>query len=292
MPEELKNLIRPALSKLHLQKKADMFMAVFLWNTLLGKEILKNSQAVSVKGGVLFVKAKNPVWAFELSKLKRDIIEKINRSLGKKTIKDIRFSAGALHKKKDSLNEGDSLNTDISLLTQNEKEKIKEAVSLIQDPSLQRSCKIFLLNLKALEKSKKSAGWKECKVCSSFIERAGLCPLCQAEENEKKQTNLYRLLWQAPWLSFAGAKNALPVITQNQYLFCKNSLLDILYKEICLAGQEKNEARPPAQGLKNKLLTYALLKTGLPPENLTDQIINTTLDKNLPKKIRKNISFT
>jgi predicted nucleic acid-binding Zn ribbon protein len=64
---------------------------VNLWPIAVGKKIAENTTVQNVEHGTLLVHAASPVWAQELQLQKKDILSKLNKTLGKKTIKDIRF---------------------------------------------------------------------------------------------------------------------------------------------------------------------------------------------------------
>ncbi len=64
------------------------------WEEIVPERIKRNTEAKSVKGRTLFVAAKSPAWANELTLLKNSLIEKINAAMGMKAIKDIRFQGG------------------------------------------------------------------------------------------------------------------------------------------------------------------------------------------------------
>ena len=83
----LKNLIKSN----GLQKGLDQQRAVDLWPEVVGETINKNSEPVSVENGVLSIKTKNSAWSQELQLQKPQILEKLNKKLDKKIIKDIRF---------------------------------------------------------------------------------------------------------------------------------------------------------------------------------------------------------
>ena len=65
--------------------------AVQLWPEVVGKKIAKISQAVRIDGNILFVKVKNDSWRNELVFYKKDIIERLNKRIGKKVVEDLRL---------------------------------------------------------------------------------------------------------------------------------------------------------------------------------------------------------
>ena len=83
----LKKLIKSS----GLQKGLDQQKAVDFWSVVVGENITKNTEPISVEYGILKIKVKTPAWRQELQLQKTNIINKLNNELGKKTIKDIRF---------------------------------------------------------------------------------------------------------------------------------------------------------------------------------------------------------
>ena len=65
--------------------------AMEFWSEIVGDKIAENTEAVSVKHGVLFVKASSSTWSQELQLKKKEVLSKINKRIGKKTITDLRF---------------------------------------------------------------------------------------------------------------------------------------------------------------------------------------------------------
>jgi hypothetical protein len=113
-----------------------------MWEDVVGSSAAKVSSAVTCKDGILFVEVKNSVWAAELSLLKRDIIKKLNRRLGRGTIKDIRFRATgrSFQKPKAKHDKGKAEETWTirkQALPASEITRIRELALGIEDPAVQ-----------------------------------------------------------------------------------------------------------------------------------------------------------
>lgn len=65
--------------------------AIQLWPEVVGKRIANISHAERIDRNILFVKVNNDSWRNELIFLKKEIIERLNKRIGKNTVKDIRF---------------------------------------------------------------------------------------------------------------------------------------------------------------------------------------------------------
>ena len=89
--KSIKTVLNTYLFKTGLDVGVNQQQAVSLWPTAVGKKIAEKTTIQDVKHGVLIVRVASPVWAQELQFQKKEILLKINKTLGKKTIKDIRF---------------------------------------------------------------------------------------------------------------------------------------------------------------------------------------------------------
>ena len=89
--KSIKTVLNTYLFKTGLDVGVNQQQAVNLWPTAVGKKIAENTTVQDVKHGVLIVRVGSPIWAQELQFQKKEVLFKINKTLGKKTIKDIRF---------------------------------------------------------------------------------------------------------------------------------------------------------------------------------------------------------
>ena len=83
--------IKKAIQKAGIEKAIKQQEAVFVWPKVVGKKINKVTEAEGVKKGVLTIKTNSSTWRQELQMQKNEIISKINKKIGKQTIKEIRF---------------------------------------------------------------------------------------------------------------------------------------------------------------------------------------------------------
>ena len=61
------------------------------WYEVVGEKISEIAVPVKNKNGVLFIKVDDPIWRFELSRRKDELIPEINERLKKSVIKEIVF---------------------------------------------------------------------------------------------------------------------------------------------------------------------------------------------------------
>jgi len=87
LDQALKNLIK----SLGIEDQIQVNQVLNLWPIVVGKRIADISQAKKIEHNILFVKVLNDSWRNELLFLKKNIIERINKKVGKEIIKDIRL---------------------------------------------------------------------------------------------------------------------------------------------------------------------------------------------------------
>jgi len=89
--ETLKSAINKAVRNAGVEKALKQESAVFLWEEVVGQTVSNVTRAEKVDKGTLTVKTESPTWRQELHMQKKEIIDKINKKIGSKAIKEIRF---------------------------------------------------------------------------------------------------------------------------------------------------------------------------------------------------------
>ena len=68
--------------------------ALALWDQVVGPRIAENTEALGVEDGKLFIRVLSSSWKTELIFVKSEMIQRLNRAVGRKAIKDIVFVSG------------------------------------------------------------------------------------------------------------------------------------------------------------------------------------------------------
>ena len=89
--EQLKKVLKKTIENSGFKNALLQERAVSIWPDIVGKNISKISKATSVDKGVLFVKVESATWKQELYMQKNEIINRINKKIGSKAIKEIRL---------------------------------------------------------------------------------------------------------------------------------------------------------------------------------------------------------
>ena len=89
--QPLGKALQQLIKDLGIEHQVLYHQAILLWPDIVGKRIAMVSSAEKIDHKILFVKVTNDSWRNELIYLKRDIIEKLNKRLGRRVIEDIRL---------------------------------------------------------------------------------------------------------------------------------------------------------------------------------------------------------
>ncbi len=89
--QKLKAAINNLLKAAGLDAGVAQNKALLVWGDVVGAKVSENTTPEKVEAGTLYIKASNPTWRQELVFKKEDILKKLNKKLGEKTIKEIKF---------------------------------------------------------------------------------------------------------------------------------------------------------------------------------------------------------
>ena len=89
--QSLKIAIDSMLRKFGIENAIAQNNALNIWNEIVGEKVAKHTEPSSVEHGVIIVKVSSPAWRQELFFQKNEIIKKLNNTIGKNVIRDIRF---------------------------------------------------------------------------------------------------------------------------------------------------------------------------------------------------------
>lgn len=122
------------------------------WEQTVGGVIARHTRPVSVRGSRLYLAVDSPAWMQQLSLLKPEIIEKVNRNLGKNAIREIVLNLGEIEHQETPSEKASAP----AALSREEYEKIEDFVAEVRDPdvrhALRRVIEKDFLNKKTKQK--------------------------------------------------------------------------------------------------------------------------------------------
>ena len=89
--KHLKKAIEEAIDGAGIKSALNQEAAVVLWGSVVGETVSSVTKAERVESGVLIVKVETAVWRQELHMQKEEIINKVNKKIGTRAIREIRF---------------------------------------------------------------------------------------------------------------------------------------------------------------------------------------------------------
>ncbi|HHV61159.1 MAG TPA: DUF721 domain-containing protein [Firmicutes bacterium] len=89
------SVLEKNLKQLGISNRINEKRAVQIWFDEVGPEIARATRALDSRDGILFVAVKTSTWAQQLALLKGELLVKLNRRLGRRVIKDIKFRVGS-----------------------------------------------------------------------------------------------------------------------------------------------------------------------------------------------------
>jgi len=88
-------LVPRVMKGLGLEKRLHHSQVCFLWPEIVGADIARHAQPISLRNGTLVIAVDHPVWLQELSRYhKQLLLQKIQDRIGKDAVRDIVFRIG------------------------------------------------------------------------------------------------------------------------------------------------------------------------------------------------------
>lgn len=136
--EELGEVLKRTAREVGLEKRLKERKCLALWEEVVGEKVAKVSQAVDIKKGVIYVKAKDPLWAQHIFNLKGLIIRKMNERMGEEIVKDIKIRAEELKEKKEVRKGKEQKPSKEVQLTEEEKALIERMTRRLKDEKIRK----------------------------------------------------------------------------------------------------------------------------------------------------------
>ena len=120
-----------------------------LWKRAVGPYILRNTEVRRFQKGVAWIRTPSPTWRFELTQMKSQLIDRLNREAGHPFVTDLRIEIGNISPRNDAGEAvvGTGVPQDVLRLPNDEAAWVRRCVSEIKDPDLRRSSEKILSKL-------------------------------------------------------------------------------------------------------------------------------------------------
>ena len=88
------NILGGVLKKYRREMDMELVQVWQVWDNIVGEVIAQNAKPAAFKGQILLVHVTSSTWIHQLQFLKKEMIERLNNSLGKPLIEDLKFKIG------------------------------------------------------------------------------------------------------------------------------------------------------------------------------------------------------
>ena len=239
------------------------------WPDIVGAEVAANSAPVRVADGTLVVVTRSSAWSHQLTFLAERVLGAVAARLPSCGIERLRFRVGALPKGK-ATRPADA-----------PAEPMRLPGEPIPSANAQEALAQFARHVGASTRAKRSAGWKACDTCGALIDpsQKASCAACSAARSEGRALAAARLLFEAPWLGFAGTAELVDGLNQREYERIRSRLLKRwwgILERARVAGRLSRDGRE-----RLVASSYVLLRSKLPPEEIMPATVRNVLGDEL-----------
>jgi predicted nucleic acid-binding Zn ribbon protein len=119
-----------------LESRLQEYRVIGQWEKAVGKVIARHAQPCSLRGKKMTLVVDSPAWMQQLTLLKPEIVEKVNRRLGHNAIRDIMLKLGEVAQHEGEVSEDLPVRAD---LDRDEREKIESALQDLHDPEIREA---------------------------------------------------------------------------------------------------------------------------------------------------------
>ncbi len=240
--ESLDRILREFVRKKGYRKSLVRYRALSVWYDVVGEELGKHTKPLRIKDGILKVGVTSPGWSQQLSFLKRQILERLNKALGEKVVEELRFttidevSLRQTHRESDERTKAIFLPapepTEEGVLQRIEDESEDLAMEwrrkleqLGWEEDLKKAFLEFLKTQKETELKKKLSEGKKCRSCGAYHnEDDDFCPICALRDSQKLRTRCFDLLSDLPWLRHSQVIELMGHVPETLYEQAKKEL--------------------------------------------------------------------
>jgi len=131
------------------------------------------------------------------------------------------------------------------------------------------------------QRAKRERGWKECQRCNALVapDSGPFCAPCENARNDERERLVSRLLYEAPWLGFAGTSRLIEDVSAEEYAAIRHRLLARWWDRLCRAQRTGVLSRDGAE--RSLASSYVLLKSERPPERIDPATVRNLLGNEL-----------
>lgn len=242
-----------------------------VWAELVGAEIAANTRPVRIDGDALIVVTRSAPWSEQLSFLAERIVAYLGANFGLTEVKRLRFKVG------------------MPELPRTMQSGIPHRAPPVPKPpperpaaSLEEAVARFRAAISENERAKLAEGAKYCSGCAAVIPAGRtMCAACASNAVQERERFVSRLLFEVPWLGYAGIAVLVDGLQRDEYDAIRAKLLARWWSR--LEGARRSGKL--SADLRERLVasSYVIVKSGLEPEEIAPATMRNLLGDDLCK---------
>jgi predicted nucleic acid-binding Zn ribbon protein len=239
------------------------------WAEIVGATLAQKSHPSKIEGDTLVIKTAGSGWSHALSCESEKIVAAIRARLPKSGVEKLRFRIGTIAP-------SGSLSAPRRVIEKAVSRDQRDATANA-DEALAR----LRAGVEAAERAKRARGWKECSGCTALIapDSGSLCVTCDLARNDERERRVSRLLFEAPWLGYAGTSSLVEGLSHDEYEGIRRRLLMRWWERLSRARMSGKLSRDGSERLIAS--SYVLLKSELAPEKIGPATVRNVLGDEL-----------
>lgn len=253
------------------------------WPKIVGKDIAQHSRPLEINGDTLLIATRSSAWTQQLSFLGDRVLRSIGEHVPMGAIRKIRFRVGRLN----TATRAHPGRSDKYRATAQ-----RPAPERAEASTLAEVLDHFRADVTEAQRAKSGSTWKECTRCGVSIARRGpaSCLPCAQLETEAKSRAVARLLFEAPWLGYAGISKLVKSLSEREYESIRHRVLARWWEMLNRASRAQRLAPTARERLIAS--SYVVLKSGLDPERISPAVVRNLLGDELHDVIYGTVNLT
>ena len=238
------------------------------WPEIVGEQVARNSHPARVADGTLTIVVRSNSWSHQLSLLGEHVLRAVAARVPKAGVERLRFRVGRMPQG------GPARPARVELARARRRADRPAAADAAE--ALAR----FREEVEASGRAKRTEGWASCAACGVLVPPGtGLCSACVNAAWQRRAEAAARLLFEAPWLGYAGTAALVEGLREREYDAIRTQLLTRWWGLLVRARAAKRLSRDGRERLVAS--SYVLLRSKVPPEEIVPATVRNVLGDEL-----------
>lgn len=239
------------------------------WPAIVGEVNATKSRPERMIGDALGVVTASSAWSQTLSLLQERIVADISARLPSAGIARLRCRVGRVATGPAAARHAAA------------PRPTREGGAVAPPPSLSAPAALerFRTRIESRRRAKTADGWKVCQACEALVAPGAPCAACANAHAAARAEATARLLFEAPWLGFAGTARLVDGLTPEEYASLRRQLLARWWRELKKVERAKRCSRDGRE--RSIASSYVVLRSGLAPDRISPATILNALGAEL-----------